>query len=284
METFLFYAKMYTPYKFYRLLSVLSIDIAVGAVCSSVWFAVFFGVNPGGIAFAVLGLTVWIIYTLDHLMDARTIKSPANAKRYQFHQHHFSIIGIVWMLAIVCDGVLVFFVRKEILYDGLWLSAWVIIYFLFHRYFGSLKEVTIAVLYTVGVLLPTLSLKGIPQVASEWFVISSFLLTALINILLFSWVDHDADISDGQHSFAIVFGRKHTQQFVSMLFLVQGILQFVIIYWVGAAPVILLLSMNCILLFIFYYSEKLKKNETFRLAGDAVFFFPAVALFLTWIF
>lgn len=275
---------MCTPFKFYRLLSVLSIDVAVGAVCSSVWVAVFFGVTPGGIAFAVLGITVWIIYTLDHLMDARTIKSPANAKRYKFHQQHFSIIGIVWMLAIVCDSVLVFFMRREILYDGLWLSALVIIYFLFHRYVGFLKEFTIAVLYTVGVLLPTLSLKDALPIASGWVVISSFLLTALTNILLFSWVDHDADISDGQRSFAIVFGRRHTQQLVSMLFMAQGILQFVIIDWVGAAPAILLLSMNSVLLFIFCHAERLKKNDTFRVAGDAVFFFPAVALFLRWVF
>lgn len=278
------FSLMRTLLKFYRLLSVLSIDVAVGAVCSSVWFAVFFGVKPGGIAFIVLGLTVWIIYTLDHLVDARTIKTPANAKRYQFHQQHFSIIGVVWMLAIVCDGVLVFFMSEEILYDGLWLSALVIIYFLFHRYVGFLKEFTIAVLYTVGVLLPTLSLKGAPPVASEWVVISSFLLTALTNILLFSWVDHDADISDGQHSFAIAFGRRHTQQFVSMLFIAQAILQLIIIYWVGAAPVILLLSMNSVLLFIFFCAERLKKNDSFRLVGDAIFFFPAVALFLRWIF
>lgn len=275
---------MRTLLRIYRLLSILSIDVAVGAVCSSVWFTAFFDVTPGGIAFTVLGLMVWIIYTLDHLMDARTIKSPANAKRYQFHQQHFSIIGVVWMLAIVCDGVLVFFMREEILYDGLWLSALVIIYFLFHRYVGFLKEFTIAVLYTVGVLLPTLSLKSAPPVASEWVVISSFLLTALTNILMFSWFDHDADIGDGQQSFAIVFGRRHTQQFVSMLFIAQAILQLIIIYWVGAAPVILLLSMNSVLLFIFFYAERLKKNDTFRLAGDAVFLFPAVALFLRWIF
>ena len=275
---------MYTLLKFYRLLSLLSIDVAVGAVCSSVWFAVFIGVKPGGIAFAVLGLTVWVIYTLDHLMDARTLKSPANAKRYQFHQQHFSIIGVVWMLAIVCDGVLVFFMREEILYDGLWLSALVIIYFLFHRYVGFLKEFTIAVLYTVGVLLPTLSLQGAPPVASEWVVISSFLLTALTNILMFSWFDHDADIGDGQQSFAIFFGLRHTQRFVNILFIAQAILQLVIIYWAGAAPVILLLSMNSVLFFIFFYAERLKKNDTFRLAGDAIFFFPAVALFLRWIF
>jgi hypothetical protein len=118
---------MCTPLKFYRLLSLLSIDVAVGAVCSSVWFAIMFGVKPGGVAFTALGLTVWLIYTLDHLMDARTIKNKATAKRYQFHQQHFSILGITWVMAIVCDGVLVFFMRKEILFDGIWLSALVII-------------------------------------------------------------------------------------------------------------------------------------------------------------
>jgi hypothetical protein len=136
----------------------------------------------------------------------------------------------------------------------------------------------------VGVLLPVLSLNDIPAIASEWVMISSFSLTALINILLFSWFDHDADISDGQQSFAIVFGRRHTQWVVYMLFIAQAMLQLVIIYWVGTAPAILLLSMNGVLLFIFYYAERLKKNDAFRLVGDAVFLFPAVALLLRWIF
>lgn len=275
---------MCTLLKFYRLLSLLSIDVAVGAVCSSVWFAVLFGAEPGGIAFTALGLTVWIIYTLDHLMDARTIKNVAIAKRYQFHQQHFSIIGIVWMLAIVCDALLVFFMRKEIFFDGLWLSALVIIYFLFHRYFGFFKEFTIAIVYSMGVLLPALSVSGVPATASLWIIISSFFLTALINILLFSWFDHDADIGDGQQSFAMVFGWRHTQRFVYILFIAQAILQIIIAYWVGAAPAILLLSMNGVLLFIFYQAERFKKNDTFRLVGDAIFFFPAVALLLRWIF
>lgn len=268
--------------KCYRLLSWLSMDVAVGAVCSSVWFAVLFGVNPGGIAFAVLGLTVWIIYTLDHLMDARTIKSHANAKRYQFHQQHFSIIGIVWMLAIVCDGVLVFFMRKEILNDGLWLSALVIIYFFFHRYFGFLRELFIAIVYSAGVLLPVLSLTGVPVIASEWVVITSFFLTALINILLFSWFDYDADVCDGQQSCAIVFGLRATKQFIGVLFIVQAVLQLVIIY-LQKSQVYLLLGMNGVLLFIFYSAVRVKKNDVFRLVGDAVFLFPAVALFLRWI-
>jgi hypothetical protein len=114
-------------------------------------------------------------------------------------------------------------------------------------------------------------------------VITSFFLTALINILLFSWFDYDADVCDGQQSFAIAFGVRATKKFIRVLFIAQAMLQLVIIY-LRESQVYLLLGMNGVLLFIFYSAVRLKKNDIFRLVGDAVFLFPAVALLLRLIF
>jgi len=40
-----------------------------------------------------LGLTVWIIYTADHLLDAKKFKNKMRlTERHRFHQRHFKVI------------------------------------------------------------------------------------------------------------------------------------------------------------------------------------------------
>jgi hypothetical protein len=269
--------------KFYRLLSLLSIDVAVGAACSSAWFAVLFGIEPRCIVLITLGLTVWIIYSIDHLIDARSIQQVATAKRHQFHQQYFYKIVLVVVVTSACDAALVFFIGTDVFIGGLWLSTLVGLYLISNRWLGFFKEFLIAVLYCMGILLPVLSLIGFPTAASEWFIISSFFLTVLINILLFSWFDFDADTRDGHQSFATVFGFTKTQRFISMLFVAQGLFQIAIAYLAGY-QVFLLLSMNSILLLIFCKANSFRGNENFRLLGDAIFFFPLADLFLRRIF
>ena len=50
-------------------LNILSIDIAAGAVICCAFFADILGVSVLPYGFITLGLTVWIIYTVDHLLD-----------------------------------------------------------------------------------------------------------------------------------------------------------------------------------------------------------------------
>ena len=67
--------------RFYQYINILSLDIAAGAVISAVFFAQIFNVQIKPYGLLALGLTVWIIYTVDHLRDAKKIKHQRlNAK------------------------------------------------------------------------------------------------------------------------------------------------------------------------------------------------------------
>src|SRR6218665_3126042 len=148
--------------KIYRLVNILSLDVAGGAVVCALFFARLFGVTilPQGLL--SLGLAVWIIYTTDHLLDAWRLKKEASTMRHRFHQRHFRVLFILLCVASSVELVLILFLRKSVFYGGLYLSGGVIFYILINRWLKYFKEVTAALLYSAGVLLPVFSLRSAP--------------------------------------------------------------------------------------------------------------------------
>ena len=223
-----------------------------------------------------MGVTVWIIYTADHLMDALTIKKEASTERHRFHQRHFKILVVCLSIAVVIDLTLLFFIRAKILHAGFILAAIVILYLLINRWLGFVKEFVIALVYCGGVLLPALSLKACSVSVPEIVLIISFLLTALSNLIIFSRYDVQADTLDGYSSFALRFGYQATQGVLSLLFLVQAMiisLLFLAHLWSYGC---LFLIMNSVLFLLFLKPSYFTRNDTYRLYGDSVFLFPAV--------
>ncbi len=267
--------------KLYRHLNLLSIDVALGAVCCGAWFAKTFQVTLRPYALLSLGLTVWIIYTTDHLLDAQKIKAEASTQRHKFHQQHFKALWLLLGLAIVLDAVLIFFMRKPVLYAGMVLAAVVATYLVLSRWLGFLKEFVVAVLYCGGVLLPVLSLHETSLSPEGVLLIASFFITAWINVLLFAWFDHDADARDGYASFSVRFGKYLTMQFLRTLFFIQAaVLVVMAIQLQAKQPVMVLFMMNSILFLLFIKPGSFKPNDRYRLLGDAIFIFPIVFLLL----
>lgn len=267
-------------FKFYRLLNILSIDVALGAVCCAAWFAKVFEVHLRPYALLSLGFTVWIIYTTDHLLDALKIKHQASTERHRFHQRNFKILTICVVIAVIINLTFIFFIRTKILYAGVVLAAIVILYLLINRWLGFVKEFVIALVYCGGVLLPALSLKGYPLTVIETLLIISFLLTALINLIIFSRYDVQADKLDGYNSFALKFGDSITQNVLSLFFVIQAmiiILLFMAHVWSYGS---LFLIMNTVLFVLFLVPSNFQKHDTYRLFGDVIFLFPVVFLLI----
>ena len=62
----------------------------------------------------------------------------------------------------------------------------VMVYLLYHIHLKAFKEVCIALLYTVGVMVP--SAEGMYEVGQIPVVLAiSFASTALLNLIVFSW-------------------------------------------------------------------------------------------------
>ncbi len=264
----------------YRLLNTLSIDVAVGAVVGSGYLAYMLDVKPAVPDLVCLGLSVWLIYTADHLIDAKKIKIPAATHRHRFHQLHYNVLLRIASTIALTIFLLLFMLEQTTLVGGALLALLVILYFVGQPQLGFLKELFAAILYTGGVALPVLSLSAGALSLFHVFVVIALATTALVNLVLFSWFDYERDQKDNHPSLARRFGVDGTTYFLYFLFLFQcGLTAYGLTLFSDQAPVMaILLLMNAVLLFIFMKWRWFASEEKYRLAGDAVFLFPAIYL------
>ena len=110
-------------FQFYKALNLLSLDVAVGAMISALFFARILTVSIFPADIVCLGLTVWMIYTVDHLFDARRIKGTASTERHRFHQDHFGVLLPLLALAAAGDLGLAFFIRTSVFQWGIYLAG-----------------------------------------------------------------------------------------------------------------------------------------------------------------
>ncbi|TXH25692.1 MAG: hypothetical protein E6Q96_08815 [Cyclobacteriaceae bacterium] len=271
---------MNTPGRFYRLLNVLSLDVALGAVCCAAWFARGFQAQLRPYAYLALGLTVWIIYTADHLLDGSKITREASTYRHRFHQKHFKTLLVIVLLAVFVDFTLLFFIRLKILYAGLGLFLIVILYLLVNRWLSFVKEIVIALVYSCGVLLPAFSVKQTALSIPDAVWIGCFFLTTLINLILFSVYDLHSDKADGSNSFVLTFGEEFTRKILFVLFSLQAALIMTLLYNKMLNMSVVLFVMNTTLLVLFSKPSFFKQSDRYRLYGDVIFLFPVVLVFV----
>jgi 4-hydroxybenzoate polyprenyltransferase len=278
METFLF---MRILLQIYRTINILSLDVSAGAVVCAVFFAHILHVEILPYGLATLALTVWVIYTIDHLRDARGIGNHASSDRHSFHQLHFRKLLIALIIGIIIDGLLILFIRRQVFVYGVALGGIVGFYLVVQRSLYFLKEVFVALLFTLGVLLPSIAVTEAAITEYQKLLFFLFFLIALLNLLIFSWFDSEKDVKDRLASFVTLFGQRFTAGWIYTLFIIFGALLIFIWYKYGVGmEVVVLFSMAVILLVIFIRSESFRKNEYFRLAGDAIFYLPV--FYLLW--
>jgi 4-hydroxybenzoate polyprenyltransferase len=271
---------MNTLYRLYRLINILSLDVAAGAVVCALFFAKFFEVSIKPFGLVSLGLTVWIIYTADHLLDAKRVLQPASSERHRFHQQYYKVFIPILIVAILIDAAQIFFIRKPVIVAGIVLAVLVVLYFFVQRYLVYVKEIFGALLYAGGVLLAPLSLMDEPLTTMHFILMLQFTLTALINLLLFTWFDKEVDQRDKHQSFTTIFGEKATQNILSILFILNASLTAIQIKNGIVIPAVILMSMSVILLFILLNKKYFEVNDRYRLLGDAVFLLPLIYFFM----
>jgi hypothetical protein len=264
---------------YYRYINILSVDIVAGAVISALFFAKIFQVQVRTFGLLTLALTVWVIYTADHLRDAKKIKHPASTERHRFHQRNFRKLTIYLFLALLLDCIMLFFIRKQVFEWGLVLSIGVFFYLIIHQALRFLKELFIAALYTCGVLILSISTTDVELNLVHNLLVLQFAFIAWINLLLFSWFDQQYDQRDEQHSFVTVLGGRTTVTVLYGLWMFNYLLTIAqIILSTVTPPVIILFIMNTGLFLIFIFRKSVQQNDVYRLLGDAVFIVPVFYL------
>lgn len=269
-ETFLF---MRILLKSYQQANVLSIDVAGASVCCSFFFSKYFQVAIGVLPAVVLGLSVWIIYTTDHLYDAWKMKGKPSTLRHAFHKRHFKIILKILVLAVVLNLNLILFLPYKTIIWGCVLGSGVLIYLLINNRLTFFKEAIIALCYCCGILIP-LSGGISPWFAGSWLIFQ-FFTTALMNLLLFSWFDARSDGRQQVNSFTTTFGEHVTGVAIWLLFILNC---FCLYQGAFYTPFLLIWIIGLGNLFLFLMCDRFRKHETFRMVGDGLFFVPVFYL------
>ena len=257
---------------FFQVVNMLSIDVALGSVCSALFIAKYLNRPVSLLSLFVLALTVWIIYTTDHLLDAHKIKGMAASSRHRFHQLHFTGLRNGVLFAILFAGACVFFLPNEIILAGCVLALIVGIYLLFHLYFPFVKEIAVAFLYTAGVCIPSIQSFG----QMSWTIFTAFFFVALMNLMVFAWFSEHEDRVDGISSLVTILGGALSRYLIIGLF--TAVLALAWIHAFDFAFVCLMI-MSCLLLLMVFFAQFFKHHDRYRI-GDVIFFITLIYVLL----
>jgi hypothetical protein len=206
----------------FQLYKSLSLDIAFGAV-GMMWFVgQLLESNFSANYYLLMFLSVWIIYTSDHLLDAEHIKNEAISHRHRLHQRYSGILLLLVFVAIGCAlailpaGFIDFIRSKAIFFIALVLSYFIGIN-LFYQYFKFIKEIFASLLYAGGIVLVPFHFMQQPVTALALVIFIAIFLLALSNLLLFSLLDYEDDLANKQKNISHIIGKIPTKKLIYRL-------------------------------------------------------------------
>lgn len=268
-----------------KYIQYLSLDVVLGALISSAFLADLFGVQMPVSVYVGLGIAIWLIYTLDHLLDARRISEEAVNPRHAFHQRHQKSITVAVIAVFVLGVFNLWYLPFETVRLGLVLVTLVGLY-LFSVHLLKVKKIwhkefSAALLYTIGILTGPLSLQS--QFDLKMVMIAAlFFLYAMINLLLFPLYEETSDREDAMISIVTIWGRENVENVLRILFLIVVlVLGFVLMSETNALnlkQILVFAFMWLGLLAIFLKSDFFSIQNRYRWVGDGVFLVPILAL------
>ena len=302
---------------FNRIISVshaLSFDVILGVLSSQLIVAQAFQLPFHLYHTIALACAVGLIYSVDHLLDLKKIKNePVNPRR-KFHYQNKGLLKTLGLLFLGGGLFSMISIEVEVLWTGLALFAFVAIYLIAvnQRKTTKQKELFVAVLYAMGIFLVPFALnigyywQQFDRVISWAFVYSiglfvQYLLLALMNLYVFSFLEMEYDLKDAQNSLFVAhnfdseemktvresrfFQNLKMIKLVFLVTLISLVGQAVLLYLMGGDASALihnrwLVFESCALIFLVHFvlfhlpiAKKLSMEHR-RALGDISFILP----------
>ncbi len=259
----------------YTYIRWLSLDIVAGAIFVSLFLSRELGVALHANEVFLLGLSVWLIYTLDHLLDVQ--KATVSTERRAFHTRYRRTLWTLVFIGLVAGGVSCWWLPLPILLAGGAVACFTLVYLLCAPYLRGTKELIGALLYSVGVLLVPI-VRG--ELGMVFPVVILLFLLAFLNLLSFAFLENAEDEQEGFHSFVRQFGKKWT---VRLIWMTAGavFIGCAVVYCFNASITMVLFFLSAVLIhfFLFRFSW-FHAHERYRVVGDLVFVMAGVLLFV----
>ncbi|KPM49994.1 hypothetical protein AFM12_05425 [Jiulongibacter sediminis] len=272
---------------FLKFLHLLSLDVVLGAMLTSVMFwRLPDGSGPIEMsAVILLGISTWVIYILDRLLDLRIY--PENlSERHRFHADHQYNLSILLVVLSVIGLVFCFLIPLKVLTFGACISLTLVVYFyVLNKVFNGnkliwMKEPVTAVTYTlavVGIAFVNQSSVNL----SGWILAIFLFLIASQNLLLFSYFE---DLNEPAVKNTVsYFGQSTSKKIITGI---AALIMFLTIFlfsggWEYINKVaLLMMAMSLILSLMPAFENFFLKNDRYRWIGDGVFLLPAILFFV----
>jgi hypothetical protein len=275
----------------YRYFHFFSLDIVLGAAASGYLASSVLNVEMGFAWWVSLCLTVWILYLLDHWLDAKRFGELSPRRLHKFIWYNSQTVLYIVLIASVCDIlVILLFLQRELILPGLIIGGFVmIIYFLRHmlKTSGKLRiplEIFTMVFYVAGIWFgPVRMHPGTPSI-QVYAILLQFGLMVLMNIATLSYYDYPVDQVLKSPSMAETLGKRFLKSMVWILGIVVMLLLFLIIYSTQERELhigsIAIAAMGMLMLCILLIPSAFGKNERYRIAADSILYLGWLPLFI----
>lgn len=269
----------------YLIASYLSVDVSLGACATAYLVTSFHNVASPLMVYVLLGLSTLATYLSDHLIDAQKLKKESEKRRLFFVKNAKSIRLVLTAILLTLAIASIRFLAIKTILMSCGLVCLVIAYFIFLHKIGTKhfpKEIFIAVVYSMGIFMPYLILSTEKLNYLSFLLFFSIVLLALQNLLAYSIVDKNEDLSQGFAS-SLLFWSEKQHKFILNLIFIANFALIIILFCSKPEKnihIAILILMQLAQMWVFYTRNQPFNKRYYRLVGDGAFLLPFL---LTWI-
>ncbi|WP_141719668.1 hypothetical protein [Roseivirga misakiensis] len=257
----------------------LSLDIAIGAMISCLFIGAIFQVDINNHMLIGLGIAIWLIYTFDHLRDARLAKSRPVNPRHAFHYDYKLPLTVAAISLFIVGVINATFLPVKTIELGLILVLLSGLYF-FYIYKSkrkASKEFFAAFVYTAGIFTAPLSLLDSVEL-TVWLLIGQFFLLACANLMIIPLYEIRIDEQDNVNSLVRYVGASKAEK---IILFILGLNVLIVVYFFvtqngfqQAQYVIIAMTLS---LFVLLSKHVIfTKGQLYRIICDGIFFLPGL--------
>ena len=211
-------------------LRYLSLEVVFNALSVGVFVLVWLDVVMPFSWWVLLVLSVWAVYTTDHLLDACSGSGIPVIARHRFHQEHKVIIGIALVAVCLVNIFLLWrFPDLHLIAGGALLLLLAVLYFAALRFSPRLrnllpKEMIIAGIFLAGISFAPLLKSSDSLKYTDIIMLFIIFLLAFAETAMVSWFEQDQDRADGHPSFALKLGKQKSRKIMLIVLYISVLL------------------------------------------------------------
>ncbi len=265
--------------KLFYIIRLFSLDIVAGALAALAFAASVMEADLKLSYYLIMGLTVWLIYAADHLMDGAKTRGKSDSETANFFYTYKIPIILVFLIILVLDfRLIVYILDEKIVQFGMGPGIAAVIYLLMNRYYDGaqkwlfIKELWVAIIYTLAIWGGPVIFGGDTVNAVQMMMIASFGLIVLGNVLIYSIYERESDIRDNNKSIVRDFGLPAAVNGATLALTISMLTALTAYILMGASlPHILpLLLISASMLLILSFPAVFSKGKRYGIFADLV--------------